>query len=101
MQHLAVRSDRLLPIWAKDKYVLKLEMQCPVCGSVSYQLWSPILEKEKSSTVNQMRWLTAYLEKNLHSRREHSSRLVFNTRQLQFCSGLNFWGVFAVFRRTT
>jgi hypothetical protein len=63
MQHLVVRSDRLLPTWAKDKYVLKLEMQCPVCGSASYQLWSPILEKEKSSTVNQMRWLAAYLEK--------------------------------------
>ena len=61
MQHLAVRSDQQLPAWAKDKYVKTLGMQCGVCESVSYQLWSPILETEQSEVDRQMRWLSGYL----------------------------------------
>jgi hypothetical protein len=62
MQHLAVRSGRQPPAWAKDKYVMMLEMQCGVCKSVSYQLWSPILETEKSAVDDQMRWVARYIE---------------------------------------
>lgn len=62
MQHLAVRSDRQPPAFAKNKYVLKLELQCGTCESVSYQLWSPILETEKSAVDGQMRWLSVYLQ---------------------------------------
>ena len=63
MQHLAVRSDQQLRAWAKDKYVKTLEMQCRVCKSVSYQLWSPILETEQSAVDGQMRWLSGYLDR--------------------------------------
>jgi hypothetical protein len=63
MQHLAVRSDRKPPVWAKDKYVLKLDMQCPVCKSVTYQLWAPVLETEKEAVEGQMGWLASYLPK--------------------------------------
>jgi hypothetical protein len=62
MQHLAVRSDQQLPAWANDKYVKTLEMQCGVCKSVSYQLWSPVLETEQSAVDNQIRWLSGFLE---------------------------------------
>jgi len=63
MQYLALRSDRQMVPEFYGKYVHKLDVECPRCNKVTYQLHAPILETEDEQVQAQGEWLDEYLQK--------------------------------------
>ena len=63
MQFLSLRSDRQILPEFDDRYVHMLDVECPKCNKIVYQLYAPMLETEAEQVQAQREWLNAYLPK--------------------------------------